>query len=230
MAIILYIDTAGEKALIGLSKDNQLLALAENSQSNTHANFVQVAIANVLAKSGLDMNQIDAVTVTMGPGSYTGLRVGLSSAKGIAYAISKPLIGISTLALLAHHASQHPVVIQNKDAIQIFCMIDARRMEVFGAIFKADNTVIVPEKSILLDAEYFNKLLLNGPILCVGNGAKKSKEIANHPNLYFMEESYEIDSFIQLATIKMENLDFEDIAYCKPAYLKDFYQIPSTKV
>jgi tRNA threonylcarbamoyladenosine biosynthesis protein TsaB len=229
LAIILYIDTAGEKALIGVSKDNQLLALTENSQSNTHANFVQVAIADVLAKSGLDIKQVDAVAVTMGPGSYTGLRVGLSSAKGIAYAIGKPLIGISTLALLAHHASQHPIVIDNKNSIQIFCMIDARRMEVFGAIYKADHTIIVPEQSIVLDTTYFDNLLLNGPVLCVGNGATKSKEIANHPNLHFMESSYTIDAFIQLACIKMENLDFEDIAYSKPAYLKDFYQIPSTK-
>ena len=229
MAIILYIDTAGEKALIGVSKDNHLLALAQNSQSNTHANFVQVAIAEVLSKSGLNIKQVDAVAVTMGPGSYTGLRVGLSSAKGIAYAINKPLIGISTLALLAHHAKNHPAVTQYKDSIQIFCMIDARRMEVFGAIYKADHTIIVPEQSILLDAEYFNKLLLNGPVLCIGNGAIKSKEIANHPNLHFMEESYEISSLIQLANSKMENLDFEDIAYSKPAYLKDFYQIPSTK-
>lgn len=229
MAIILYIDTAGEKALIGVSKDNHLLALAQNSQSNTHANFVQVAIAEVLSKSGLNIKQVDAVAVTMGPGSYTGLRVGLSSAKGIAYAIDKPLIGISTLALLSHHAKNHPAVIQYKDSIQIFCMIDARRMEVFGAIYKADHSIIVPEQSILLDAEYFNKLLLNGPVLCIGNGAIKSKEIAKHPNLYFMEESYEIDSLIQLANSKMENLDFEDIAYSKPAYLKDFYQIPSTK-
>lgn len=229
MAIILYIDTAGEKALIGVSKDNQLLAMAQNSQSNTHANFVQVAIAEVLTKTGLDIQQVDAVAVTMGPGSYTGLRVGLSSAKGIAYAIGKPLIGISTLALLAHHAKNHPAVIEHKDSIQIFCMIDARRMEVFGAIYQADHTIVVPEQSILLDAEYFNKLLLNGPVLCVGNGAIKSKEIANHPNLYFKEDTYEIESFIQLANFKMENHDFEDIAYSKPAYLKDFYQISSTK-
>jgi tRNA threonylcarbamoyladenosine biosynthesis protein TsaB len=229
LAIILYIDTAGEKAMIGLSKDNQLLALAENSQANTHANFVQVAIAEVLTKSGLTIKQIDAVAVTMGPGSYTGLRVGLSSAKGIAYAIGKPLIGISTLALLAKHANQHPAVIEHKDTIQIFCMIDARRMEVFGAIYKADNSVIVPEQSILLDAEYFNKLLLNGPVLCVGNGAVKSREIANDPNLHFMEDTYQMDSFIQLANVNWENKKFEDIAYSKPAYLKDFYQIPSTK-
>ena len=229
MAIILYIDTAGEQALIGVSKDNQLLALAENSQSNTHANFVQVAIADVLAKSNLNINQVDAVAVTMGPGSYTGLRVGLSSAKGIAYAIGKPLIGISTLALLAQHASKHPIVIQNKETIQVFCMIDARRMEVFGAIYKADNTIILPEQSIVLDKAYFDALLSNGPVLCAGNGAIKSKEMASHPNLHFMEASYQISDFIQLAHLKWENQDFEDIAYSKPAYLKDFYQIPSTK-
>ena len=216
--------------MIGITKDNQLLALEQNSQANTHASFVQVAIAAILSKSGITIHQIDAVAVTMGPGSYTGLRVGLSSAKGIAYAIGKPLIGISTLALLAQQASTHPVVIQQRDIIQIFCMIDAKRMEVFGAIYKADNSIIIPEQSIILDIDYFNSLLKNGPVLCVGNGAIKSRTITDQSEIYFMEASYEMEAFIQLAKIKWNNKDFEDIAYSKPAYLKDFYQIPSTKV
>lgn len=216
--------------MIGISKDNQLLALEQNSQANTHASFVQVAIAKVLSTTGISIHQIDGVAVTMGPGSYTGLRVGLSSAKGIAYSIGKPLIGVSTLALLAQHSSQHPAIFQHKDTIQVFCMIDAKRMEVFGAIYKADHSVLIPEQAIILNAPYFISLLNNGPVLCVGNGATKSKEILNNPLLFFMEESYHIESFIQLVKIKWENKDFEDIAYSKPAYLKDFYQIPSSKV
>lgn len=230
MAIFLYIDTAGENALIGISKDNQLLALKHNNQANTHASFVQTAIEDVLKKTNISIIDIDAVAVTMGPGSYTGLRVGLSSAKGIAYAINKPLIGISTLKLLAQEAIKHPVVIENRDRIQIFCMIDAKRMEVFGSIVKSDNSIIVPEQSILLDPSYFDRLLQNGPVICVGNGATKSKEILNHPHLYFMEQSYGIEAFMELVQLKWEKGEFEDIAYSKPAYLKDFYQAPSTKV
>jgi tRNA threonylcarbamoyladenosine biosynthesis protein TsaB len=230
LATFLYIDTAGENAFIGLSKDSQLLALKQNRQANTHASFVQVAIHDLLKETGVQINEIDAVAVTMGPGSYTGLRVGLSSAKGIAYAIDKPLIGISTLALLAHHASKHPAVTENKVNIQIFSMIDAKRSEVFGAIYKADNTVLVPEQSIIVDQPYFEQLLKSGPVLCVGNGAIKSKEIVNKPLLFFMEESYDMEAFMHLAKLKWENKDFENVAYCKPAYLKDFYQIPSTRV
>ena len=214
--------------MIGISNDHQLLALKQNSQANTHASFVQVAIDDLLAKTSIQMGEIDAVVVTMGPGSYTGLRVGLSSAKGIAYAINKPLIGISTLELLAQHASTHPSVIENQDNIQVFTMIDAKRMEVFGAVYKADHTTIVPEQSIILDEPYFSQLLQNGPVLCVGNGATKSKELLNNPQLYFLETSYDIDALIHLGNLKWKNQEFEDIAYCKPAYLKDFYQIPKT--
>ena len=230
LATFLYIDTAGENAFIGISKDNQLLALKHNSQANTHASFVQAAIHDLLKKTGIQINEIDAVAITMGPGSYTGLRVGLSSAKGIAYAIEKPLIGISTLALLAQHAGKHPAVTENKASIQVFCMIDAKRREVFGAIYKGDNTVLVPEQSIILDQPYFDQLLNNGPVICVGTGATKSKEILNNPLLFFMEESYDIEALMQLTKWKWEKNDFENVAYCKPAYLKDFYQIPSTKV
>lgn len=230
MAKLLYIDTADENAMIGISNDRQLLALKHNTQANTHASFVQVAIDDLLAKTDIQIGEIDAVVVTMGPGSYTGLRVGLSSAKGIAYAIDKPLIGISTLELLAQHASTHPAVIENIENIQIFSMIDAKRMEVFGAIYKADNTKIIPEQSILLDEPYFSKLIENGPVLCVGNGATKSKTLLINPQLYFWESTYDIDALIHLGNLKWENQDFEDLAYCKPAYLKDFYQIPKTKV
>jgi len=226
LATFLYIDTTGEKAIIGLSKDSNVLALEENSQSNTHASFVQVAIEKAMATANLSMDAIDAVVVTMGPGSYTGLRVGLSSAKGIAYAINKPLIGISTLALLAQHASAHPAVVEHQNNIQLFSMIDAKRMEVFGAVYKADKTEIVSEQAIVLDVDYIENLLQNGPVICIGNGATKTKELHNHPNLFFLEESFDIKDFIQLAQIKWDQKAFEDIAYSRPSYLKDFYQKP----
>ena len=216
--------------MIGMSKDQQLLALAQNHQANTHASFVQVAIDNLLHKTGIRINEIDAVAVTMGPGSYTGLRVGLSSAKGIAYAINKPLIGISTLALLAQEASNHSAFAQYKEEIQLFSMIDAKRMEVFGAVYHSNGTVIVPEQAIILDENYLMSLLKNGPVLCIGNGATKTKQLLNHPQLFYLEASYQINAFMHLVQIKWENQIFEDIAYSKPAYLKDFYQIPSTKI
>ena len=106
MATFLFIDTAAEKALVGISRDNVLLAVEENNVPNTHANFAQVAVATVLKKAGIPIQNLDAIVVTMGPGSYTGLRVGLATAKGIAYTIQKPLIGLSTLNALAAAAIQ----------------------------------------------------------------------------------------------------------------------------
>lgn len=227
MAILLYIDTAGEKAMVGLSNDAQLLALEENTQSNTHASFVQVSIEKILNTAAIKIQAIDAVVVTMGPGSYTGLRVGLASAKGIAYALNKPLIGISTLALLAHQAVKSQICIDHAIDMQIFSMIDAKRMEVFGALYNTNLEVIIPEQAIILDEIYIENILAKGPLVCIGNGVTKTKTLVKHSNLFFIDENYTIDNFIQLALLKLNNKQFENIAYSSPSYLKDFYQKPS---
>jgi tRNA threonylcarbamoyladenosine biosynthesis protein TsaB len=226
LAIFLYIDTAGEKAIVAISNNEQLLASAENTQSNTHASFVQVAIEEVAKTAGIQLQEIDAVVVTMGPGSYTGLRVGLSSAKGIAYALQKPLIGLSTLALLAEHAIQN-APIASVPNLQLFSMIDAKRMEVFGAIYKTDRSIIVAEQAIILSEDYLKSMLAKGPLLCVGNGASKTKALLTDPDLYFLETSYTTKDLINLAQSAWSNKQFEDLAYSKPAYLKDFYQKPA---
>lgn len=213
--------------MIGLSNDAQLLALEENIQSNTHASFVQVAIEKVLNTTGIKMQAIDAIVVTMGPGSYTGLRVGLASAKGIAYAINKPLIGISTLALLANQAAKSQIVIDGVMNMQIFSMIDAKRMEVFGAIFNTKEEIIIPEQAIILDEKYIAECLSKGPLVCIGSGVAKTKTLAKGSNLFFIDECYSMDNFIQLALHKFNNKQFENIAYSVPSYLKDFYQKPT---
>lgn len=224
MAILLYIDTAGEKAIVGISKNEQLLAVEQNTTANTHASFVQVAIEKTLAIAALSMQDLDAIVVTMGPGSYTGLRVGLASAKGIAYALNKPLIGISTLALLAHVASKHPIVLNQTNDLQIFSMIDAKRMEVFGAIYNNNEVIVIPEQAIILDEAYFENLLANGPLVCIGNAVEKTKTLLTHPKLYFIDENYSIETIISLALMKWNQNQFENIAYSSPSYLKDFYQ------
>lgn len=195
--------------------------------ANTHAAFVQPAIEKILQSSGTTMQGIDAVVVTMGPGSYTGLRVGLASAKGIAYAIGKPLIGISTLSLLAKHAISNLKIIDQNASIQIFSMIDAKRMEVFGAIYKSDLTIQLAEQAIVLDEPFFRKLLENGPVLCIGNGVSKVKNLITADNLYCFENQYDMADLTSLALEKWAQKDFEDIAYSRPSYLKDFYQAPA---
>ena len=227
LATLLYIDTAGEKAMVGISKDAQLLAYAENTTANTHASFVQVAIEKMMADSDITLQALDAIVVTLGPGSYTGLRVGLASAKGIAYALNKPLIGLSTLALLANHASKNKIMLDGEDEMQVFSMIDAKRMEVFGAIYDVHQKNILPEQAIILDTDYLEKLLQKGPVVCVGNGATKTKTLLNNPHLYFIESTYSIENLIELAMVKWNAKQFENIAYSSPSYLKDFYQAPS---
>lgn len=212
--------------MVGISQNNQVMAYEENNISNTHANFVQVAIERIMSNTQIPLTAIDAVVVTMGPGSYTGLRVGLASAKGIAYAISKPLIGLSTLSLLAQSVSNHPLL-QQDTSIQIFSMIDARRMEVFGAIYNQQLQAIVPEQSILLSSAYLEDLLSKGAVLCVGSGVAKTKTLLSHPQLFFSDAHYSIQDCMILATQKWEAKAFEDLAYASPAYLKDFYQKPS---
>ena len=221
MATILHIDTAGEKAMIAFTKNKEVLASKENTVSNTHATFVQASIQELAALAKIDLHSIDAIAVTKGPGSYTGLRVGLSSAKGIAYALQKPIIGLSTLALLANTAKRSPLF--ESQGLQIFAMIDAKRMEVFGAIFNQAQEISLKEQSIELDTTYFENLVNNGPILCIGNGAPKVKNLTTHPSVFYSDLTYNILDFIELAESKFSLKDFEDTAYTSPAYLKEFY-------
>jgi tRNA threonylcarbamoyladenosine biosynthesis protein TsaB len=229
LATLLFIDTAGEKALVGVSQNNELLAMEENNTPNAHANFVQVAIENVLKKAGVPIQALDAIVVTMGPGSYTGLRVGLASAKGIAYVLNKPLIGLSTLALLAKTAIGTKICTGQNEQLQIFAMIDARRMEVFGAVYNKALQLVQPEQAIVLDTLYMEQLLLNGPLACIGSGVAKTATLLEHPNLFFLSETYSLQTCIELATIKFNAKAFEDLAYSSPAYIKDFYQKPASK-
>jgi tRNA threonylcarbamoyladenosine biosynthesis protein TsaB len=221
LATILHIDTAGEKAMIAITRNKEVLASKENAVPNTHASFVQASIQELAALAKIDLSSIEAIAVTMGPGSYTGLRVGLSSAKGIAYALQKPLIGLSTLALLANTAKRSPLF--SSQGLQIFAMIDAKRTEVFGAIFNQAQEICLKEQAIELDTAYFENLVSNGPILCIGSGAPKVKNLTAHPIVLYCDLSYNILDFIELAESKFALQDFEDIAYTSPAYLKEFY-------
>ncbi len=224
LAILLHIDTAGEKAFVAITNNNEVLGIAENNISNTHAQFVQEAIASICSTNHISLQTIDAVVVTMGPGSYTGLRVGLSSAKGIAYALNKPLIGLSTLSLLANAAKK--IITDNNNietSFQIFAMIDARRMEVFGALFNQSLDIILPEQAIILDTAFLEQCISNGPVYCIGSGAAKTKDLLTHPLLHFIDNHYQIEDCIALAIEKYNSQSFENLAYASPAYIKDFF-------
>ncbi len=223
MATLLHIDTAGEKAMVAFSQNGVLLAIQENEVFQTHASFLQVAIEALVAKTDIPLNSMDAIAVTMGPGSYTGLRVGLSSAKGIAYALNKPIIGLSTLALLANAASKHTWLEDKKGRAQIFAMIDAKRMEVFGAIYDTELKTVLPEQAIEINTDYLSSLIVKHPTLCIGSAANKAKTLLQDPTIIFVEQSYNILDSIQLGEAAFEAGKFEDTAYSSPSYLKEFF-------
>jgi tRNA threonylcarbamoyladenosine biosynthesis protein TsaB len=223
LATLLHIDTAGEKAMVAISQNGVLLAIQENEVFQTHASFLQVAIEALVAKTALPLNTMDAIAVTMGPGSYTGLRVGLSSAKGIAYALNKPIIGLSTLALLANAASKLPWFTDKKEPVQIFAMIDAKRMEVFGAIYDSKLNTFLPEQALEINADYLSRLITKHPTICIGSAATKAKALLEDPAIFFAEQSYNILDNIQLAEDAFKRDLFEDTAYSSPSYLKEFF-------
>ncbi len=225
MARLLILDTALEEAIVAISKDGEIIAELSNKEAHSHASFIQVAIASLLEKQKVVINEIDAIVVTLGPGSYTGLRVGLATAKGIAYAIQKPLIGISTLSALAHKALKLAST-ETKDEIQVFPMIDARRMEVFGSIYNLEMQQILPEQAIVLDQTLWNSLITK-PTICIGNGTAKTKEFKSSFEVTYLDSNYTCQDLLEMATEKLKNGQFEDLAYVSPNYLKEVYIIPA---
>jgi tRNA threonylcarbamoyladenosine biosynthesis protein TsaB len=221
LATFLIIDTALEEAIVALGKDGKIIGELTNKETHSHASFIQVAIANVLEAQQIAMTELDAIVVTLGPGSYTGLRVGLATAKGIAYALEKPLIGLSTLNALAAAAVQvSPTTIEV--STQIFSMIDARRMEVFGAIYDTSLKPILPEQAMVLDQTKWNSLIPQ-PTICIGNGHLKTKDFTSTHNLTYVEGNYTSQVLLDLAMTKWTAGQFEDLAYVGPNYLKEVY-------
>ena len=225
MATLLYIDTAGPDALVGISRGQEILGFRENKISITHAEFVQVAVKELLISLSMTVSELDAVVVTLGPGSYTGLRVGLASAKGLAYALQKPLIGLSTLQLLAHRALQT----LDQDTVQIFSMLDAKRMEVFGGVYDTSLNEIQAEQAFEINEDLLKSLLSKGKVVCIGSGITKTKTILEDEKIQFLEEHYSMDDSLALATVKWEAKQFENLAYVSPSYLKEYYFKPLVK-
>jgi tRNA threonylcarbamoyladenosine biosynthesis protein TsaB len=221
MAIILNIDTATELAGVCLSSDNDILATEETAGQKTHASFIQPAIQKVLQTAGLTVKDIDAVAVTGGPGSYTGLRVGLSTAKGLCYALNKPLIMVNTLEVMAFAAiADHSGPNNNV----LFCpMIDARRMEVFTALYTPGLQLVMPPAAMILDETSFAAELENNTLVFSGNGSLKAG-IIKHPNAIFAKTGYDVNKLAILALLYYKASKFEDLAYCEPLYLKEFYK------
>lgn len=219
MALILNIDTSTTICSVALAKDGVLLAVQEQDGDYTHAENLTVFIQSILEKVTLTLSDIDAVAVSKGPGSYTGLRIGVSTAKGLCYSLNKPLIAVDTLQALAYSVS----VQKNEKAL--YCpMLDARRMEVYTAVFDVSNNSVQATSAEIIDEHSFSNLLNNNIVYFFGNGAEKCKQIlSQHKNALFFDGS--VTSAKNMITISerayIDNA-FEDVAYFEPFYLKDF--------
>ncbi|MFD1062305.1 tRNA (adenosine(37)-N6)-threonylcarbamoyltransferase complex dimerization subunit type 1 TsaB [Winogradskyella litorisediminis] len=224
MALILNIETSTTNCSVSLSKDEEILVLREdNNAGYSHAEKLHLFIKDVISSSGFSKNDIDAVSISKGPGSYTGLRIGVSTAKGLAFSLNKPLISISTLEALAHQVKIETGL--------IVPMLDARRMEVYSAIFDANyNLIRGVEAQVLNDASFISELK-NDKVYFIGNGTEKTKALITNTNAVFIEGKLPSASTMgKLANNKYKKSDFEDVAYFEPYYLKDFVAIKSKKI
>jgi tRNA threonylcarbamoyladenosine biosynthesis protein TsaB len=222
MSIILNIDTSSTQASVSISRDGIILACLHNEDQKEHASFLQVAIKNLTVQEKIFLHELAGVAVVNGPGSYTGLRVGLASAKGICYVIKKPLITIGTLPLMARSAFLN---LQKKaSAIPLLCpMIDARRMEVFTAVYNDSLEEIIPAQAKILSTESFVDVLLHNKLLFFGSGATKWQGITNNANALFAGSFDTSEALSALSYFRFTRGLFTDLAYSEPLYLKEFY-------
>lgn len=223
MALILNIETSTTNCSVSLSNDEEILVLKEdNNLGYSHAEKLHLFIKEVIDSSGISKNNLDAIAISKGPGSYTGLRIGVSTAKGLSYSLDKPLISVSTLKALAHQVKT--------DKGLIIAMLDARRMEVYSAIFNYDFSEVRETKAEVLDTFSFNAELKKSQVYFIGNGVEKTKELINHNNAIFIEGKLPSASTMGIiVNNKYKKSDFEDVAYFEPYYLKDFVTIKSKK-
>ncbi len=219
MATLLCIDTAGETATVGLGNEDGVITAETSTDQKNHAAFIQSAVQRILSRASVDFSQIDAVAVVNGPGSYTGLRVGLASAKGICYALNKPLITLNTLAVMALAAMEDV-----KDSSLLYCpLIDARRNEVFTAVYDSALHVILPPQPKIVEPESFNIYLDKQRVVFFGSGHNKCMRIINHTNANFEDVFYTGNQINKLAINAYKDAQFADIAYTEPFYTKDFF-------
>ena len=216
MAYILSLETATTNCSVSLSKNGQTIALKEDSRNGySHAEKLHVFINDVLNTANVKRSEIEAVAVSKGPGSYTGLRIGVSAAKGLAFALDIPLISIPTLSVLAHQVAIESDV--------IVAMLDARRMEVYSAIFDNNCNALRETQAQILEAHSFKDYLNKGKVYFIGNGVEKTKTLIDNTNAIFIDGKLpSANEMSLLAYNKYKISDTEDVAYFEPYYLKDF--------
>lgn len=223
MAYILNIETATKNCSVSLTKNGEIVALKElNEGGFSHAEKLHEFISIVIEESNITFSDLNAIAVSKGPGSYTGLRIGVSAAKGLCFALDIPLISVNTLTSLANSIS-----ISSGFKIP---MLDARRMEVYSAVFDANNTLKENVTATIIDENSFTDFLEKNEVHFFGDGADKCKEILTHKNAFFIDNKF--PSALEMGRLSYEKYkksDIENVAYFEPFYLKDFVVTTSKK-
>ena len=282
MERILLIETSTALCSTALAEDGVITAYRESSAPKAHASLTAVFVQEMLAERGITLSDCDAVCVSKGPGSYTGLRVGVSTAKGLCFGADKPLLAVGTLDTLVAQAvadrslnvnsgpvitADHPLNVtsdpvvtadrsldvtsdpvvtadrslnvtsgrltvipdQIGDPLFIIPMIDARRMEVYSAVFSPDGIQITETTPVIVDENSFAEYLEQGPVLFIGDGAGKCADVIKHPNAHFCQCHPKASSMLSPAVAALRAGKFEDVAYFEPFYLKEFVATVSKK-
>jgi tRNA threonylcarbamoyladenosine biosynthesis protein TsaB len=215
VSVILNIETAIESASVCLAKNGQVILLKKHPHPRDSAAWIQPAISQLLNDAGYSFKGIHAVAVSSGPGSYTGLRVGMATAKGLCFALGIPLITLNTLKLMAASV--------NGNEGWLCPMIDARRMEVFTAVFDRELNEILPAKNMILNDESFIEMIDQEKILFFGNGSDKFKPVMQHKNARFADFTLTAAHMANLSEMAYDDGHFADLAYSEPFYGKEFF-------
>jgi tRNA threonylcarbamoyladenosine biosynthesis protein TsaB len=219
LALILNIETSTTVCSVSISRDEEVIALKELNSGYTHAENLHVFIQKLLKEMGMNISEMNAIAVSRGPGSYTGLRIGVSAAKGLAYALGIPLISVDTLAVMSAGA------LKKKSEKGFFCpMIDARRMEVYTAVYDHALQCVSPVEALIVDENSVDRFSQYGKIFFFGDGMEKCRALLEKlPQAGFISNIFPSAVFMpQLSFKKFLDKQFEDVAYFEPYYLKQF--------
>jgi|DewCreStandDraft_4_1066084.scaffolds.fasta_scaffold46466_3 tRNA threonylcarbamoyladenosine biosynthesis protein TsaB len=221
MAYILLIETSTELCSVALEKDGELISIKESDNNNSHSLNIALFIEQVLKEADIKPEKLDAVAIGKGPGSYTGLRIGVSSAKGLCYGLGIPLIAVDSLLTLAYNAKSNYAL---QSGATLCPMIDARRMEVYSAIYAENLSLIREVRADIVDENTYFDFYKDNNFYYFGNGAVKCREIlSSSKNTHYLENvNISSRGMIKSAEEKFQKNDFENLAYFEPFYLKDF--------
>ncbi len=227
MTTILHIETSSEWCSVAVSQNNIRIDQEVSSEKNAQSSLLTIMIDKLLHRNNLTTNQLNAIAVSKGPGSYTGLRIGVSTAKGLAFALDIPLISVDTMYCIAKAALQS---IKEENTFQIAAVTDARRMEVYVGFYNQQLEATRAIETQIIDSNSFEDALSKSVVYFAGSGTEKCQATIAHPNARFISNVNALAEFmVEQAHDKYTHNQFEDLAYFEPFYLKEFYTTVSAK-